>query len=93
MNQSKQAPMRLRTLEKAARELEMTVESLRWLRFKSKERRDKKGNVSEANGFSDAFVNIGRRVYLDVDGFLEIVAAKNGRGISNRMREGADVDQ
>jgi hypothetical protein len=58
-----------------------TEGGLRWVRFCSIPGRfDSTGKPIAMNGFSDAFVNVGRRVYVDEDRFFEILRAQNEKG-------------
>lgn len=65
------APTRLLTLEAASRIYPFSVPALRNLVFKSEDRTNSRGEVIRGNGLGchNAVVRIGRRVYINQDGF------------------------
>lgn len=75
-------PRNLKTIPQFSTEFPaFTQGGLRWLKFCSEAgHRNAKGETITPNGFAPAFVNVGRRVYIDVDKFFAIVAAQNGAG-------------
>lgn len=65
----------------AERNPAFSVPALRWLKNGAADRRTKRG-VVPANGFSGAFLKIGRRVYVVESIFLQIALTKTSNPIS-----------
>lgn len=60
----------------AATLLNIKLPTMRDLRYHSEDRHNKKGQLVDGNGFSRAFLTLGRKVYVDVDVFIEIWRSK-----------------
>ncbi len=71
---------RLQRLTVAAKTLGIPVATLRDLRFRSRLRIGARGQTISGNGFDDAFVTLGRAVFVDVDRFEELMRLKGAGG-------------
>lgn len=76
---SRNGKRNLKTFTQFSRDHEAFPESsLRWIRFcSSPGRKNSLGEPIPVNGFAEAFVQIGRRVYIDEDKFFEILDSKS----------------
>lgn len=76
---SSQTGKNLKTFQQFCRDNQAFTEGgLRWLKFCSVPgRKNSKGELIQANGYADSFVNVGRRVYVDEDRFFQILRTQS----------------
>ena len=78
MSENDSVPMRLKSVAEAAKEIGISPAGMRWIRFKASAKRSSRSTSRVSNGFTKAFVKIGRRVFVDMDAFYRCVAEQNG---------------
>ena len=74
---------RLQRLAIGAVTLGIPVATIRDKRFLSRRRISARGHVIEGNGFEEAFVTLGRAVFVDVVRFEEIMRLQGSSGHGN----------
>lgn len=64
----------------AAKHLQIGEATLRHVRYYAGDRQSANGQVIPGNGFAQAFLKLGRAVYVDIPAFLEIWRSQQLKG-------------